>query len=170
MKNFNGVVVDLETTGFSPFRGDRVIEVGAVAIEHGEITGEYSTLVQAPRPIPAQATRLHGITAGMLIGQPGPEVIFPALRDFLGDRTIVAHNAAFDLPFLQHEFRRLGLSLLNRHVCTLELSRRCLPDLENHRLPTVARHLFGDLPEGMKLHRALDDARLTARVWLAMGG
>jgi len=162
------IVIDLETTGFSPHRGDRVIEIGAVAVERGELVDEFQTLIQVPRSIPWQASRVHGITDQMLAGQPLPEEAFPALRDFMGGSVLVAHNARFDLPFLRHEFGRLGLGLSNRYVCTLELARRCLPRLPDHRLATVARHLLSDLPDDLRLHRALGDARLTAQVWLAM--
>ena len=162
------IVIDLETTGFSPQRGDRVIEIGAVVVERGELVDEFQTLIQVPRSIPWQASRVHGITDQMLAGQPLPEEVFPALRDFIGGSVLVAHNAPFDLPFLRHEFGRLGLGLPNRHCCTLELARRRLPHLPDHRLATVARHLLGDVPDDLRLHRALDDARLTAQVWLAM--
>lgn len=170
MKSSRCVAVDLETTGFSPFRGDRVIEVGAVAVESGVIVCEFSTLVRVPRTIPLKASSVHSITNRMLEGQPLPEEVYPAFRDFIGGSTLVAHNARFDLAFLVHELGRLGMSLPNRHVCTLSLARRRLPGLRDHRLETVCRHLFGGVPEGIMQHRALDDARLTARVWLALAG
>jgi DNA polymerase-3 subunit epsilon len=104
----------------------------------------------------------------MLDGQPLPEKVYPALRDFIGDSTLVAHNAPFDLTFLAHELARLGMSLPNRSICTLRMARRRLPGLPNHRLETVCRHYYGGMPGGVSRHRALDDARLTARVWLAL--
>jgi DNA polymerase-3 subunit epsilon len=168
MSSVRNIVFDLETTGLSPARGDRVIEIGAVTVENGEITSEFSSLIQATRTIPWQATRVHGVTNKMLAGQPLPEEVFPCLRDFLAEGMLVAHNAPFDISFLRHEFDRLGYGLSNRHVCTLELARRRLPQLPNHRLETVYRHLFGSLPGGTQTHRALDDARLTARVWIAL--
>ncbi len=166
--NDRSVVIDLETTGLSPIRGERVIEVGAVAVESGDVVDEFHSLIQVPRRIPWQAARLHGITGEMLVGQPLPEEVYPALRNFIGGSTLVAHNAPFDLSFLRHELGRLGFRLPNRHVCTLELARRRFPRLDNHRLETVARHLLGALPDNTRLHRALDDARLTAQVWVAM--
>lgn len=162
------IVLDVETTGFLPHRGDRIIEVGAVILENGDIAGEFHTLVRVPRTIPRKASQVHGITDRMLDGQPLPEKVYPALRDFIGDSTLVAHNAPFDLTFLAHELARLGMSLPNRSICTLRMARRRLPGLPNHRLETVYRHLFGVLPGGIGRHRALDDARLTARVWLAL--
>jgi DNA polymerase-3 subunit epsilon len=164
------VILDLETTGFSPHRGDRVIEIGAVAIICGEIVAEFQSLIRVPRSIPWQVSQVHGITGAMLVGQPLPEEIFPEFCNFIDGSILVAHNARFDLTFLRYELRRLGMALDNRHRCTLELARRHLPHLPDHRLATVARHLLGPLPAETRLHRALDDARLTARVWMAMGG
>lgn len=164
------VVIDVETTGLSPARGDRVIEVGAVALEAGEVVGEFVSLIAAGRSIPHHVSRIHGITDEMLRGQPRPEEVYPALREFIGASALVAHNARFDLAFLRHEFGRLGLGLGNRAVCTLVMARQRLPHLADHRLETVARHLLGGLPAACRLHRALDDARLTARVWAAMTG
>jgi DNA polymerase-3 subunit epsilon len=131
---------------------------------------EFQSLVRAPRTIPWQASRVHGITDAMLVGQPLPEEVFPKFRDFIGKNTLVAHNASFDISFLEYEFGRLGMDLENSHRCTLELARRHLRHLPNHRLATVAHHLLGPLPADTCLHRALDDARLTARVWMAMEG
>ncbi len=73
------IVIDLETTGFSPQRGDRVIEIGAVVVERGELVDEFQTLIQVPRSITRQASRVHGITDQMLAGQPLPEEVFPEL-------------------------------------------------------------------------------------------
>lgn len=163
------IVVDVETTGLSPGYGDRVIEVGAVALEGDGIVSEFSSLIRVEKNIPRHVSRIHGITNDMLIGQPLPDAVYPALRDFIGDALLVAHNARFDLAFLRHEFGRLGLGLANQSACTLELARRRLPELPDHRLETVYWHLFGDLPEAVRCHRALDDARLTALVWGELG-
>lgn len=162
------VVIDVETTGLSPGNGDRVIEVGAVAMREGTVIAEFTSLIRVPKPIPQHVSRIHGITNKMLVDEPPPDDVYPALRVFIGSSVLVAHNARFDLGFLRHEFGRLGLPFANRSVCTLELARRRFPRLPDHRLATVARCLLGDLSDDMRLHRALDDARLTARVWLAM--
>ncbi len=163
------VVLDLETTGLSPVKGDRVIEIGALAIECGEVCGTFQSFVNPRRKIPWQASRVHGITDGMLAGQPFPEDAYPALYEFISDSLLVAHNAKFDLSFLQHEFRFLGMSLDNPFLCTLLMARKRYPYLPNHRLETVALHVLGTLPVERR-HRALSDAVLTARVLLAMKG
>ena len=152
------VVLDLETTGLSHRRGDRVIEVGAVAVECGGITEEFHSLIDAGRPISPYARRVHGISEAMLAGQPSPETVFPALKTFLRGSPLVCHNAPFDLGFLRAEFSRCGLALPNPFRCTLRLSRRRYPHLTDHRLETVARHLLGEIPTGFRLHRALADA------------
>lgn len=163
------VVIDVETTGLSPVRGDRIIEIGAVAIESSQITGEFMELVNPQKYVTKGARMIHRITDEMLAGRPGPEEILPRFHKFIGTSQLVAHNAAFDITFLHREFARLGLSLNNRTICTLKMSRRHFPYLPNHKLETVYKHLCGDLPYNVHRHRALDDARLTARVWMEMG-
>ena len=149
--------------------GHRVIEIGAVRLDDGGAGAEYCTLIDPGRSVPRQAQRVHGISEAMLRGQPTPDVAFAALRAFIGGALLVAHNARFDRAFLASEFARLRLPLNNRFACTLKLSQRKVPLLPNHRLQTVARHLLGGLPREGLSHRALDDARLTAKVWLALG-
>ena len=164
------VVLDVETTGLSPWRGDRVIEIGAVALEGGSVMAEFSTLIQAPVEIPFYASQINGITHEMLIGQPTPEEVFPVFDAFIRDSILVAHNARFDLRFLRREYELLGTKLRRRHICTLEMSRSRFPHLRNHKLETVYRYLINDTASGVQTHRALDDARMVARIWLAMEG
>lgn len=164
------VVVDVETTGISVARGGRVIEVGAVAVEGGQIIAELDTLICVDAPIAAGAYRVHGISQDMLFGKPEPEEVWPRFLDFVADAPLVAHNAPFDSAFIRQELARLGKRLPNRWHCTVRRSRRALPHLPNHRLETVYRHLFGSLPGGAQSHRALDDARLAARVWVELEG
>jgi DNA polymerase-3 subunit epsilon len=163
------VAFDVETTGLSPHRGHRVIEIGAVRIVNGAFAEEFNSLIDCGGSISMSAQRIHGITPTMLHGQPPPAVAFAAFRDFIGQAPLVAHNASFDMSFLRHEFGRLGWPLPNRFLCTLEACRRRLRVLPDYRLETVARHLFGQLPAGSRQHRAIDDARLVARVWVALG-
>ena len=159
-------VLDFETTGLSPLRGGRVIEIGAVVIEDGEICGEFHSLVNPGVPVPKAAQRIHGITNQMLEGEARPEEVFPRFLGFIQGTVLVAHNAPFDLGFLRYELQNLGLCLDNSHLCTLKISRKLFPCLRNHKLETVARHLLGPLLGDYCLHRALDDARLTAGIWI----
>jgi len=162
------VVVDVETTGLSAAAGDRVIEIGAVTIQDREIVSEFATLIDAGVFIPWGAQQIHGITDEMLVGQPTPEQVIPLFNEFIRESILVAHNAQFDLRFLCSEFSRLRMKLPHRHVCTLEMSRSRFPRLRDHKLETVYRHLFGDTAGSIRRHRALDDARMTARIWLKM--
>lgn len=162
------IALDVETTGLSPRRGHRIIEIGAVAIEGGKLAGEFSSLIDAGRKIPLQVQRIHGITDEMLMNQPKPGEVISRLRDFLGDSIIVAHNARFDMEFLRHEFSRLSLKVNNNSACTLKMSRKLYPQLPNHRLDTVYKYLFGKIEAGIQRHRALDDAKMVARIWMEM--
>ncbi len=162
------VVLDVETTGFSPENGDRVIEIGAVAIEDQRIVAEFSSLVDAGKMIPWQVQQVHGITNEMLKGQPKPDEVLPEFYNFIAGSILVAHNASFDIRFLKHEFALLGMSLNNRSLCTLNMSRKRYPHLPNHKLETVGRYLLGQSCKQMQMHRALDDDRLAAMIWLEM--
>ncbi|HIE07489.1 MAG TPA: 3'-5' exonuclease [Desulfarculaceae bacterium] len=163
------IVFDFETTGLSPGNGDRVIEVGAVAIENGRLTDEFHSLIHTDREIHWAARRVHGITSAMLVGKPPADLIFNAFHKFISSDPLIAHNATFDLRFLESEFAKLDLPFKNPHDCTLKLSRRHNQTLKSHKLENVARHLLGaDAVKNINLHRALDDARLTAEVWLAL--
>jgi len=160
------IVIDVETTGLSVRSGGRVIEVGAVAVESGIITGEFETLIDTGAAISYAAWRVHGISEAMLAGKPAPADVWPQLLDFIGNANLVAHNASFDSAFVRHELALLGHGLPNPWHCTVRLARRRLPQLPNHKLDTVYRHLFGSLPTGAKRHRALDDARMAAKIWI----
>jgi len=163
------VAFDVETTGLSPNMGHRIIEVGAVRIVSGSFVEEFHSLIDCGGSISMSAQRIHGITPAMLRGQPPPAVVFASFRAFISQATLAAHNVRFDLSFLRNEFGGLGWPLPNRAMCTLEACRSRLYMLPNYRLETVARRLLGPLPQDTRLHRALGDARLVARVWVALG-
>ena len=163
------VVLDVETTGMSAAKGERVIEVGAVRVVEGELEERFSSLVATSRPISPGALAVHGITPRMLAGQPRAEEVFGDFARFIGSDILVAHNAGFDMRFLKAEFARIGQRFTNSHYCTLKLSRLCYPDLRSHKLETLGEYLFGELP-GIRQHRALDDAELAARLMLKIFG
>ncbi|MBM4312310.1 MAG: 3'-5' exonuclease [Deltaproteobacteria bacterium] len=164
------VIIDLETTGLSPRHGHRVIEIGAVAVEQGVIVEEFSTLIDTGVPIPPAVQAIHGITDEMVEGKPPPEEVFPRFYAFIAGGILVAHNAAFDIRFLRHEFARLKMNLPHHHICTLELSRLRFPRLMDHTLETIYLHLFPDADFIRQNHRALDDARMTAKIWMMLTG
>jgi DNA polymerase-3 subunit epsilon len=164
------VILDLETTGLSPRQGHRIIEIGAVAVEAGAVVGEFSSLINPGMPVPPVTQAIHGITDEMLEGQPKPEEVLPVFNAFIAGSILVAHNAAFDVRFLSHEFARLKLGLPHRHLCTLELCRNRLRRLPDYTLETIYLHLFPEAGLHRQNHRALDDARMTAKIWLKLAG
>lgn len=152
-------VVDVETTGFSPVN-DRVVEIACVLVENGRIAGSWSTLVDPKRPIPAYATRVHGIGDADVLGAPAFEAAQRELRRRCVGATVVAHNASFDLGFLP------GLANLPS-LCTVQLARRWFPDAPNHKNQTLRAYLGIDRDPrfaGLPAHRALGDAMVTAGI------
>lgn len=164
------VIIDVETSGMSVQRGGRVIEVGALALVDDRIVAELDALIDSGAEISYGAYRVHGISQDMLYGTPPPEAVWNSFLEFVGDACLVAHNAAFDASFVRNEVALLGKTITNDWRCTVRLARRRLPHLPNHRLDTVYRYLFGALPASVQRHRALDDARLAARVWVELRG
>ncbi len=162
------VVFDVETTGLRLWRNDRIIEIGAVAVVGEFMAEEFHTLIDTDKPITEAAQRIHGITREMLAGQAKAEDALTSFQRFIGYSTLVAHNTDFDIGFLGFEFSRIGQGLRNRHICTLKLSRKLYPGLSDYRLETVANHVLGIEIDKDRLHRASDDARLTAKIWLKM--
>ncbi|MCB0390713.1 MAG: 3'-5' exonuclease [Bdellovibrionales bacterium] len=157
----NVVVLDFETTGLSA-ENDRIIEVGAVALDGKNCVGTFSQLVHPGDFLPYHITQITGITDEMLQDQPSAEEVMPQLAEFISDRTIIAHNAPFDSKFLKAEMGRVGIELENPILCTLRLSRRVLPGHGSYSLGNLATHLGINLE---RAHRALDDAKATAYLW-----
>src|SRR5690625_3934279 len=96
LKNPHFVVIDIETTGFSPDKGGRIIEIAAVRVVHGVIKDKFHTLVDPQLKIPAKITRLTGITNEDVKGQPTAIKVLPELYRFIGDGVVVCHNLSFD--------------------------------------------------------------------------
>ena len=160
-------VLDLETTGGSPAT-DRITEVGVVKVCGGEVTGTFHTLVNPQMPIPPMVTARTGISDAMVANEEPIETVLPCLLEFLGDAVLVAHNASFDVRFLQaaleaHAYPRQQ----SRVVCTARLARVLLPrdEVPNVKLATLARYLrAGTQP----CHRAFTDAKATVDVLHAL--
>lgn len=155
-------VLDLETTGLSP-TDDRITEVGVVKCRAGEVLGEFATLVNPGRSVPAAVAAVTGINDHMLAARPPIEAVLPTLVEFLRGTVLVAHNASFDTRFLaaaleRHAYPPLALPVVD----TAAVARRILRDeVRNCRLSTLAAHVrSGTVPE----HRALPDARATLDV------
>ncbi len=158
------VVIDLETTGFSP-ASDAIIELGGVKVDTdtGEIT-TFGELVNPWRDIPYRIQQQTGISEDMVYGCRDIEEVFPDFMVFVGDLPIVAHNAQFDMRFLKHAAASQGYELENEVVCTLVLAREKWPHFPNHKLQTLVQQL------GIKVaraHRSLDDCFAALAVYRA---
>ena len=153
------IAFDFETTGFAP--PCKIIEIGAVRVLDGLITEEFQTFINPCCAIPRQITELTGIHQHMVANAPIIESALLRFIIFLGDLPIAAHNASFDMKFLNYEANRLGYHLKNQVVDTLALSRAHFPRLNNHKLATVAQYI-GITNE--KEHRGLYDAIVVAGI------
>jgi DNA polymerase III epsilon subunit family exonuclease len=160
------VVVDLETTGAKAPPG-RITEVGAYRISRGRIVAEFETLVNPEMLIPPFIVHLTGITDAMVKDAPLFSEVAGRWLDFIGDAVLVAHDAQFDMRFLNHELARVfpGQRMANSQLCTVTLSRRVIPGLINYRLHTVAEHFNVPI---YNRHRAAGDARATAEIFIRM--
>lgn len=160
------VVFDFETTGAkSP--PCRVIEIGAYRVRGGAIVDEFHRLVNPEMPIPFFITMLTGISEDMVRHAPKFGEVVDEFLTFIGDSVLVAHNAGFDLRFLDHEVGRVyeDYRVANPSLCTVQLSRRLLPNIENHRLKTVADYYSVEL---INHHRANADAKATAQIFVRL--
>jgi len=155
--------IDFETTGFSPAKGDRAIEVAAVLVEGGRVSDCYHTLINPARPIPSFVQELTGISNSMVEAAPSAAFAMRQVYDFVGNMKLVAHYASFDRRFWEFECTAAGLMVEREWVCTRNLCRRVYPWDGGYRLATLAER-FG-LPI-RRSHRALDDARVTASLFL----
>lgn len=162
-------VFDTETTGLNPSRGDQIIQIGAVRIVNGRLLAHesFEQLVHPGRDIPAAGIPIHGITPEMVADQPRIEAVLPVFHRFAADSVLVAHNAAFDMKFLQLLERRTGIVFDQPVLDTLLLSAVAHPHQDSHRLEALAER-FGVAIFGR--HTALGDAMVTAEVWLHLLG
>ena len=155
------VVFDLETTGFSPTQ-NRIIEIGAVRVENGKITDKFSTFANPDVPIPYRIEQLTGINDSMVLDAPGIETVLPDFLKLSEGAVMVAHNASFDMSFIEENCRRLGLEREFTAVDTVAIARVLLPQLNRFKLDTVAKALGVPLENH---HRAVDDAGCTALIF-----
>lgn len=160
-------VFDTETTGLDPSKGDEIISIGAVRIVNGRLLRHevYEQLVDPRRPIGSESVAIHGITAEMLAGQPTIDRVLPAFHEFAADTVLVAHNAAFDMRFLQLKEKATGVQFTQPVLDTLLLSEVLHPNQQLHQLEAIAERLGINV---VGRHTALGDAIVTAEVLLRM--
>lgn len=155
MFNYPVVFVDIETTGGS-YRNSRILEIAAIRVEDGEITKEFSTLINPEAYIPASITSLTGISESDIVDAPIFEDIADELADILHGAVFIAHNVRFDYSFIKQEFAQIGMEFSPKLLCTVRLSRALYSIHRGHSLAKlIERHNIPVLDR----HRALEDAR-----------
>jgi DNA polymerase-3 subunit epsilon len=167
------ISLDTETTGISHEKGHRIIEIGCIELIDRKITGNhYHTYINPQREVDAGAFRVHGISTEFLQDKPAFKSIIPAFLDFIADSELLIHNAPFDVGFLNAEMRKAKKNVELHEYCpildNLELARKKHPGQRNS-LDALCKRYFID-NTNRKLHGALIDAELLARVYLAMTG
>ena len=164
------IVIDTETTGLDPRSGHRVVEIAAVELAHHVPTGrKFHCYINPERDMPAEAFAVHGLSEEFLTGQPGFAAIADEFVAFIGDDPLVAHNAEFDLGFLNAELERAGRPrLLGGLVDTLALARKRFPGAPAS-LDALCRRFAIDL-SGRDKHGAEIDCVLLAEVYIELLG
>lgn len=161
-------VFDIETTGLDPRKGHRIIEIAGVRIENGKITDKtFESLVNPERPIPPEARQINGIGDADVNAAPTIMSVLPEFLAFAQGSILVAHNAAFDMGFLECEKEFCwGYVELPECFCTMRLSQSLYPTAFRHNLDVLSERFGIPLPQGR--HRALPDVLQTATILLKM--
>lgn len=154
------VAIDVETTGLSAFANE-LIEVSAIKYDGNKKIDTFSTLIRPKVQIPYYITKITGITNDMVKNAPEVEEVMPESIRFVGESPIVAHNANFDYKFIQN-YSNNSFSK-NQVIDTVPIGRKLYPELPNHKLGTIARHI-GITEEGF--HRAEFDCECCAKIYM----
>lgn len=160
------VVVDLETTGLDPYKGCEIIEIGITEIKNREIVRNYSRLIKPKSIIPKFITDITNISNDMVENEKSLEEVLPKFRQYIGQKTIIAHNAKFDLKFLNYYLKELGLEPIENYICTLELLKQNKEYKgKNKKLETACEYYN---IENKNAHRADSDTLATAKLFLIL--
>lgn len=165
------IVFDTETTGLDPASGDRVVEIGCLELVNRLPSGEtFHVYLNPERDMPAEAEAVHGLSAAFLSDKPRFHDVVDAFLAFIGDAPLIAHNASFDMRFINAELRACGRDDLSAHkvIDTLALARQKFPGAPAS-LDALCRR-FGVDNSGRDLHGALLDSELLAGVYLELSG
>lgn len=159
------VVIDLETTGFSPI-ADEIIEFGAIRVRNGEIVDSFQSLCKPQNRVDEYITMITGISNDMLVNAPYVSEVIDSFLSFIGDDIIVGHNVNFDINFVYDvALKHLGKPLSNNFIDTMRIARRLLPDLPHHRLSDIVEHYKIIQDEA---HRAVADCISTFKCFEKM--
>jgi DNA polymerase-3 subunit epsilon len=165
------IVLDTETTGLSPEKGDRVVEIGCVELFNHIPTGKiFQTYLNPERSMGAVAQEIHGLTDDFLKNQPIFLKIVDEFLSFIGESTLIIHNAEFDLSFMNSELKRIGRENIKfeRAIDTLSIARKKFPGAQNN-LDALCRRFDVDSSR-RDLHGALLDSEILAEVYLELIG
>ena len=165
------IVLDTETTGFDPFTGDRIVEIGALELEGHVPTGvQFHEYINPERGMPDEAFQVHGLGDDFLRDKPKFAQVGQRFLDFIQDSTLIIHNAAFDMKFLNAELKKMGLPEIpmNRALDTLPMARKKFPG-SPASLDALCRR-FGITNFERNLHGALLDSEILAEVYLELIG
>jgi DNA polymerase III subunit epsilon len=165
------IIFDTETTGLVAHYGHRIVEIGCVEMIDKKITGRiYHQYINPERDMPEQATRIHGLTNEFLIKHPPFKDIVSGFLEFISDNTLVAHNAPFDMRFVNHHLEELKLSTIpmSRVIDTIQIVRSMFPGTKMN-LDSLCRKFNID-NASRKYHGALLDAELLAQVYINLQG
>ena len=160
-------VFDTETTGLNPSQGDEIIQIGAARVVNNKLLKQecFEQLVDPQRAIPAATIPIHGISPDMVQGQPTIDKVLPAFHAFAQDTVLVAHNAAFDMRFLQLKEQMTGLAFDHPVLDTLLLSAVVHPNQDSHRLEALSERFNVPI---VGRHTAMGDAMVTAEVFVKL--
>lgn len=160
------VFFDVETTGLSPSAGDAICEIGALKITPDNSREEFSCLINPGRPIPREVSLIHAIYDEDVKDAPFFRNVADEFVQFLSGTVVCGYNVRFDLGFLNAEFEKIHYPRCDHPALdVLSMARRLLPGLPRYKLSSVAETLEIEI---QRLHRALDDARLTAEVFFTL--
>lgn len=160
----NYVVVDLETTGLDPNEGCEIIEIGITEINNEIIGRNYSRLIKPKKSISSFITNLTGITNEMVKNEEDIETVLPKFRKYIGDKTIIAHNAKFDLKFLNYYLNKLNLEPIEKSICTMEMLKKIETYKGKNKKLETACNYYNIKNENA--HRADSDTLATAKLFL----
>jgi len=165
------IVLDTETTGMDPIKGDKMVEIGCVElINHLQTGNHYHVYINPEREIPAEATAVHGITNEFVKDKPVFGEVIGAFMDFIGDSKLIIHNAEFDMKFINAELKTYGFPSMDdrRVIDTLKIARKKFPGSPAN-LDALCRRFNID-NSNRTLHGALLDSQLLAEVYLELLG